>query len=135
MRFNSVPLVFCTDDDRPLRKLVNVALSPGYLSLSLGSDFGGKTVEHTFAFQLCCLPSVLLLARSWFAVTLGRPAPIRRTDLVLRNRPPKRQRLTITPPWPLDYVIHLYGTPSVDVGMVMETFVNDRWVAASNSMC
>ena len=124
MRFTSVPIVFQSDDDGPIRKLVNLVVSPGELSFDHPVDLRQQTVEHTFAFRLCMLPSVLVLVKSWLAASFGRPLPVRHRDLALRKSSARRRRLTIAPPWPLDFVVHLYGTDDFDVEAVMERFLH-----------
>ncbi len=123
LKFESVPLVFRSDDDGPVRKHVNVVVSPGSLTCQHSAAYGHGSVEHTFSFFLCDLPSVLFFPRSWFAASFARPLPIRPKDLALRHLPPKRNRLTVSPPWPLDFVVHLYDSADCEVQTIMERFL------------
>lgn len=112
---DSVPSVFLSDDERPRRKAVAVRVSPGQLVVSHSVTFGDREHEYTFSFVNSNETGLALIGASWYAASFGLPFPITSKHVSLRGQGTRRGRLTITPPRPLDFTIHLYQTSGFDV--------------------
>lgn len=105
-----VRVVYASDGEKPQRMRGAVTVKPSRLRIDLAIAKRGRIREHVIEFRLYRGRPSLLPFSSWFAASLGRSLPVTTENVKSQVIRPGQVRLSIDPPTPLDFTLHIYGT-------------------------
>jgi hypothetical protein len=80
---------------------------------------GSHEREQSFSFYRTARRGFRLKLAAWVDVTLSRPLPLSREEIKIRVGPHARPRISFTPPWPLDFTLHIYDSPQLPVRTIL----------------
>jgi hypothetical protein len=101
--------VFVSDGEKPERMRGAVRTGPSRLCVDLVAEKHSQLREIAIEFRLYRGRRLLLPFTSWLAASFGRPLPVAADNFCVQAHRPGRARLSIDPPSPLDFTLHLYG--------------------------
>jgi hypothetical protein len=117
----SVPAVFVSDDGEIRRIWLRVELADGEIACSYRVRHGTFEAKHTVSFYRTERCSLVLPLIAWCHVAFSRPLrlPMSRTCIQSRSGTRRRPRVSLTPPRPLDFTLHIYESPTLQVNAVL----------------
>ena len=101
--------VFVGDGERPKRMRGTATVGPSRLRIELAVEDRSRMAGGAVEFHLYQGKRFLLPFYSGFAASRGRSFPVTIKSVQLRVGRRGRARLSIDPPSPLDFTLHLYG--------------------------
>jgi hypothetical protein len=107
-----VPAVFAPDDGSPRRVWLRVDLGDGEILFSCRTRHKSFEEERSFTFYRTDRRGFLLNLTAWRDVTFSRPCrlPLSRKCIETRIDTRRRPRVSLTPPRPLDFTLHIYDS-------------------------
>jgi hypothetical protein len=114
-----VRVVFASDGEKPQRMRGTVTAQPSRLRIGLVIKKRGWICEHTIEFRLYHGKPFFLPFSAWLAASLDRSLPVIPDNIKTRMVRPTRWRLSIDPPSPLDFTLHIYGAETFIRSTVM----------------
>ncbi len=120
---DDVRVVCASDGTRPRRHKASVAVRRGRLTVIQRVRYRNREMEQAFSFRLSRLGGCALFVWSWLSVVFDRPLPVTLASPSVRTADCRTPRLSIDPPWPLDFTLHLYQCPTFDVQSAFDLFV------------
>lgn len=115
-----VRLVFVGDGKKPQRARGVLDVQSSKLRISFLGIRASQ--EEVYEFRLYRGKRFLLPLRSWLSGSFGAAMPVVANNVSTRVLSPARARLSIDPPWPFDFTLHVYGAEGL-VRTTLETFV------------
>jgi hypothetical protein len=117
---HAVPAVFASDDDGPRRVWLRVEVKDGEIVCSCRTRHGAFEEEHTFSFYRTERRGFLLNLIAWRDVTFSRPRRLPLSPACIQTRiGTRRPRVSLTPPRPLDFTLHMYDSPQLPLCAIL----------------
>jgi hypothetical protein len=117
---HAVPAVFVSVDDAPRRAWLRVELGDGEIACSCRVRHGSFDEERTFSFYQTKRRGFLLKLIAWRDATLSRPCRLPLSRACIQTRMgTRRARVSLTPPRPLDFTLHIYDSPQLPLRAVL----------------
>ena len=112
---HAVPAVFEPEDGAPRRVWLRVDLADGEILCSSRMRHGSFHEEVSVSFYRTERRSFRLNLTAWRDVTFSRPCrlPLSRKCVEIRIGTHRRPRVSLTPPRPLDFTLHIYDSPKL----------------------
>ena len=107
---SEVRAVFASDGEKPQRMRGTVTVELSRLRFDLAVKKRGWAPQRTIKFRRYWGRPFYLTFFSWLAAGWGACLPVTAEHLCVRHMRRGQGRLSIDPPWPLDFTLHVYGT-------------------------
>ena len=129
---SEVRAVFASDGEKPQRMRGTVTVELSRLRFDLAVKKRGWAPQSTIKFRRYWGRPFYLTFFSWLAAGCGACLPVKAEHLCVRRMRRGRGRLSIDPPWPLDFTLHLYG-PEVFIRTALATLEQHQPERGSNT--
>ncbi|MEI8381981.1 MAG: hypothetical protein WCJ09_17760 [Planctomycetota bacterium] len=117
---HAVPAVIASDDIGPRRLWLRVALADGEIRCSFLVRHGSFEEERTFYFYHSNHRGLLLTLVAWWKATFSGRSRLPLTPACIQTRTgTRRSRISLTPPIPLDFTLHVYESPQLGLRSIL----------------